>query len=655
MYDRVFSPLKIRSVEVPNRIVRPAHVTMLATREPVTDDLIAYHLERARGGVGLSILEACSVHPSSYQSLINWDDSVIPHYRKLASAIAPTGMKLFQQLWHGGHILAPADGNPPWAPSEVTARHSTCPPLEMTTDQIEELVVAFGAAARRVEAGGLDGIELHAGHGYLVAQFLSPVLNQRNDRYGGSIENRRRFLLETLREIRAQTSAGFPVGMRISESGDPAVFPIEEANAVCRLVEDEGLIDYINISHSDYYDTIEVIAGMESPVGYQLPTARRIGHGLKVPRLVSGRFGTLDDAEQAIRAGDADLVGIVRAAIADPDLIKKSREGRATEVRPCIACNQGCVGGVMAEGRIGCVVNPAAGREGTLAESLLDRSTPRRKVVIVGGGPAGMEAARVAALRGHEVILFEATPSLGGMINHARRLPKQQAIGDITNWLEAEVYRLGVDVRLSTYPDADEVLSEVPDAVVVATGASKLEGPIRQVAHPATEVRVAPGAIVMDAIDLLDSKRNDLGRSAVVVDDVGHYEAIGCCEELLNRGMDVIYVTRHGSFAPLVQATMRDTSALKRLYKLGKFNIVTQAFLAAAEPGWATVQTLIGERADVIPADVVIRVDFRSSANTLWRELRERVKDIHLVGDAKSSRTLQTAIREGHAAGRAVG
>ncbi|WP_340266839.1 oxidoreductase [Sphingobium mellinum] len=654
MYDRVFSPLKIGSVEVPNRIVRPAHVTMLARREAVTDDLIAYHLERARGGVGLSIIEACSVHPSFYLSLINWDDSVIPRYRKLASAIAPTGMKLFQQFSHAGNVVTPADGSPPWAPSAITARHSTCPPLEMTTDQIEELVVAFGAAARRVEAGGLDGIELHAGHGYLVSQFLSPVLNRRDDRYGGSVENRRRFLLECLREIRAHTSAGFPVGMRISESGDPAVLSIEEANAVCRLVEDEGLIDYVNISHSDHYDKSEVIAGMDRPAGYELPTARRIGHGLKLPRLVSGRFGTLDDAEQAIRAGDADLVGMVRATIADPDLIRKSREDRAAEVRPCIACNQGCVGGVMAEGRIGCVVNVAAGRESTLAESLLDQSTQRRRVVIVGGGPAGMEAARVAALRAHEVILFEATPSLGGMINHARRAPKLQAIGDITNWLEAEVHRLGVDVRLSTYLDADEVLNEVPDAVIVATGTNKLAGPIRQVANPAGEVRAAPGAIIMDTIDLLDSGRKDLGRSAVVVDDVGHYEAIGCCEELLSRGMDVTYVTRHGSFAPLVQAAMRDAAALKRLYKLGKFNIVTQALLVAVEPGRATIRPLHGEQIDVVSADVVVRVDFRQSANTLWRELRGRVENLHLVGDAKSARTLQAAIHEGHAAGRAV-
>ncbi|WP_340314577.1 oxidoreductase [Rhizorhabdus argentea] len=654
MYDRVFSPLKIGSVEVPNRIVRPAHVTMLATREPVTDDLIAYHLERARGGVGLSILEACSAHPSWYMSLINWDDSVIPHYRKLANAIAPTGMKLFQQFSHPGHIFTPADGSPPWAPSAVPARYSTCPPIEMTIDQIEELVAAFGAAAQRVEAGGLDGVELHAGHGYLVSQFLSPVLNRRDDRYGGSIENRQRFLLECLREMRARTSAGFPLGMRISESGDPAVFSIEEANAVCKLVEDEGLIDYINISHSDYYDKIEVSAGMDRPAGYQLPTARRIGQGLKVPRLVTGRFGTLDDAEQAIRAGDADLVGMVRATIADPELVRKSREGRAAEVRPCIACNQGCIGGTLAEGRIGCVVNAEAGREAALSEQFLERSAPRRRVVIVGGGPAGMEAARVAALRAHEVILFEATPSLGGLINHARRVPKLQAIGDITNWLEAEVYKLGVDVRLSTYLDAEEVLNEAPDVVIVATGTNKLEGPIRQVANPTAEVRVAPGANIMDAIDLLDSGRKDLGRSAVVVDDVGHYEAIGCCEELLNRGMDVTYVTRHGSFAPLIEVTMRDAGALKRLYKLGKFSILTQALLVAVEPGRATIRVLQGEQIDVVPADVVVRVDFRQSANALWRELRGRTQNLHLVGDAKSARNLHAAIREGHAAGLAV-
>lgn len=654
MFERVFSPIKVGAVEIPNRIVRTAHATLIAANQPVNEDLIAYHLERAKGGVGLSILEAASVHPSSALGLLNWDDSVIPHYEKLARAIAPTGMKLFQQLWHGGHIYPAADGGPSWAPGVLPARYSTVPPVEMTTDQVEELVVAFGAAAARVEAGGLDGVELHAGHGYLVSQFLSPVLNQREDRFGGSTENRMRFLVETLHAIRKSVSADFAVGMRISDSGDPRIFSAEDANAVCRRVEAEGLIDYVNISHSDYYDNAEVIAGMDRPTGYQLPISRRIGEGLTIPRLIAGRFGTLDDAEQALRAGDADLVNMVRATIADPMLVRKVREGRATEVRPCIACNQGCIGGAVTNGRMGCVVNPAAGLELSLSETLIDRAPASRRVLVIGGGPAGMEAARIAALGGHDVTLVEAAPVLGGMVNHARRLPKLQAIGDIAGWLESEIYRLGVDVRLSTFADADDVISVEPDAVIVATGTGFGDRPIRQVAGPAELVQVSSRARILDSIGLIDSR--DLpGRTAVVLDDIGHYEAIGCCEELLTRGMDVTYVTRHSSFAPQIEVTMRTTSALKRLHALGRFNIITQSLLVSIDEGSVGVRALQGRTIETLSADLVVRVDYRVPANDLWGALRNQISSIELVGDAKAPRNIQAAIRDGHLAARALG
>lgn len=653
MHERVFSPLQVGGTKIPNRIVRTAHATLIATNQSVNDDLLRYHLERAEGGVGLSILEAASVHPSSALGLLNWDDSVIPQYEKLVHAVAPTGMKLFQQLWHGGHIYPAADGGPPWAPTAVTARYAIVPPVEMTTDQVEELVAAFAAAAARVEAGGLDGVELHAGHGYLVSQFLSPVLNRREDQYGGAAENRMRFLIETLRAIRGSTSSGFAVGMRISDSADPRMFSAEDANTICRHIESEGLIDYVNLSHSDYYDNVEVVAGMDRPAGYQLPISRRIGAGLSIPRLIAGRFGTLDDAEQALRAGDADLVSMVRATIADPMLVRKVREGRAAEVRPCIACNQGCIGGAVMQGRMGCVVNPAAGQEHSLSETLIGRGSQPRRVLIIGGGPAGMEAARIAALRGHSVTLMEAGPRLGGMINHARRMPKLQAIGDIAHWLESEVYRLGVDVRLSTFADAVDIVEEAPDELIVATGTGFSEEPLRQVADPAGTVQVGPGARVLDSIALLDNP-NLPGKAAIVLDDIGHYEAIGCCEELLGRGMDVTYVTRHSSFAPQIEVTMRTTSALKRLHALGRFRIVTHALLVSVDHGIAAVRPIQGMTVERLPADVVVRVDYRAPASSLWLQLRKRIENIHLVGDAKAPRNLQTAIREGNIAARSV-
>lgn len=652
MFERTFSPIKINTVEIPNRIVRTAHVTLLSHSGLVNDDLIAYHLERAKGGVGLSILEAASVHPSSGLALVNRDDSVIPHYQRLSRAVASTEMKIFAQLWHGGHIYPAADGGPPWAASAIPGRYSMMPPIAMTIDQIHELIDAFAAAAARVEAGGLHGVEFHAGHGYLPMQFLSAILNRREDEYGGSWENRLRFLLEALRAIRKATSPGFPLGIRLSESADPRVLSLEEANAAALRVQQENLVDFVNISHGDYYHSAECIAGMDRPTGYQLPTAKQIGAGVKVPKIVAGRFGTLDDVEQALRAGDADLVSMVRAHIADPQLVAKSRAGRSGEVRPCIACNQGCIGGAIVRGRVGCVVNPAAGLEMTLSEDLLGRTDSARRVLIIGGGPAGMEAARMAALRGHRVTLVEAAPRLGGMLNYARRLPNLRAIGDIAVWLESEIYRLGVEVRMSTYMEAADVREAVPDVLLIATGSETVDA-VQQAADPVGSV-LSRGAPIIGSEELIDRQPGSAGQSAVVVDDTGHYEAIGCCEDLLRRGLHVTYITRHTMFAAQIEPTMRTQSALRRLHDAGTFRVITQALLVSIGGGEAQIKPLYASHSHSVPADLAVIVAHRKSSSQLWLELGKAFHESHLIGDALSARDLQTAIREGHMAGRNI-
>lgn len=653
MFDRLFSPIRIGAVEVPNRIVRTAHATAFS-RGPINDELIAYHLERARGGVGLSIIEGASVHPSSTFALSVRDDSVIPQYRRLVQAIAPTGMKLFQQLWHGGYTDPAANGGPPWAASALPGRYSMAPPIAMSTDQIGELINAYAKAAARVEEAGAHGVEILAGNGYLYSQFLSPVLNRRLDEYGGTFENRIRFLLETLQAIRSATSSGFALGIRIGDSSDQRILSSEDVNAVALRVQSEGLIDYLNITHGDYYFHVDRYAGMDQPVGYQLPFSGRIGQGITVPKIIIGRYATLDDAEQALRAGDADLVNMVRATIADPMLVAKGREGRASEIRPCIGCNQGCIGGVFA-GRMSCTVNPAVGFEATLSEENIVKASSARRVFVIGGGPAGMEAARVALLYGHHVTLAEAAPNLGGMLNHAKRLPKLQAIGDIGIWLESELYRLGADVRLSTYMDAADVIAEAPDVVVVATGSQPTDPrDILQVADPATKVTISPNARVITSFDLFSDRGSDLGRSAMVFDDVGHYEAIGCCEELIGRGLAVTYVTRHLMFAPAIEVTGRAQAALRRLYSAGRFRVVTQAELLSIEDDHAEIRPIFGCQSEAVPADTVVIVAFRQAQNELWHALRGRFQQLHLVGDAISPRDLQPAIREGHLAARAI-
>jgi hypothetical protein len=240
------------------------------------------------------------------------------------------------------------------------------------------------------------------------------------------------------------------------------------------------------------------------------------------------------------------------------------------------------------------------------------------------------------------------------MLRHARRFPKLHAIGDIAVWLEGEIYRRGVDVRLSTYMDADEVLAERADAVILATGSRTADGPIRQVAVPGATVAVEAGAVVLDSVALVQSRPRPLGRHAVVLDDIGHYEAIAACEELLERGLDVTYVSRLPGFVPMIEATYRTDAALRRLHALGELTIMPQSMLISVGKGEAMVRPLYGARARAVPADVVLRIDYRAPCNALWDSLRGRQPELHLVGDALSVRDLQAAIREGHLAARGI-
>jgi len=652
MYDRTLSPISIGGVEIKNRVARTAHATMMVAGGGITDALIAYHQARAEGGVGLTILEAAGVHPTSVLSLANLDDSIIPGYRRLAAALAPSGMHVFQQLWHGGHIYAQPDGSPPLAPSDAPGPIASMAPRPMTLRDIDEVVAAFAAAARRVEKGGLDGVEVHAGHGYLLAQFLSPVLNRREDDYGGPLDNRMRLLRRVLTAVRDAVSPGFAVGVRLSDSADARVLGMEVVGEVAHRLQDEGLIDYVNMSYGDYYALHRQVGGMDVPTGFQIPWTAPPVADFKLPRLLNGRFRTLEEVEQVLRAGEADIVSMVRAHIADPDIVAKSVAGHPERVRPCIACNQGCIGRVATSGRLGCVVNTAAGDEARLAERLIRPAAIPRRVLVVGGGPAGMEAARVAALAGHSVVLAEAAPALGGLMSIYRDAPRMGTIADIATWLEDEVYRLGVEVRPSSYMEADDILAKGADLVILAIGADPAAS-LRQVLFPAEPIVVESGSCIITSLELFADRASDRGGSAVIIDEVGHYEAIACAEFLLERGLAVTFATRHKLFAPQIEIALRTQSALERLYARGDFALRVGSRLVAVRPGVADIAPNYGKRIEHCKADTVVWVGVRPGQMALANELQAKGAQVVAIGDMVA-RNLQTAIREGHLAARRI-
>lgn len=642
---RIFEPIFIRHLEIPNRVVRTAHGTHMA-RDAFDADSIAYHVARAKGGCGLTIIEAASVHSSSENTLFNRDDRVIPGFEALMRAVRPYGMRVFEQLFHGGHQTFGEGRRPPWSASTIPSPVLGAVPIPMGEPEIAEIIQCFAEAARRCRDGGLDGVEIHAAHGYLIHQFLSPLTNRRTDRWGGSLENRMRFLQEILRATRKAAGPDYIVGVRFSASQAPGSLGEAEINQVSRALIAENLIDFLDASIGDYYRMDSMVSGMQSPTGYELPSSAQLTENIPLPRIVSGRFRTLEDAEQILRDGIADMVSLVRAQIADPDLVRKTREGRVEEVRPCIGCNQGCIGGLIRDQRLGCAVNPAVGYELSLGEDLIRRTDVPKKILVVGGGPAGMEAARVGALMGHAVILAEASSKLGGAINAAKRAPRLHGIGDITDWQEREMFRLGVEVRFGTYLDADGVLAEAADAVILATGSlPRMDG--LQFGAPATPIKGYDLPHVISSHELLLGPPRDVGKFALVLDDTGHYEAIAVAEFLMSKGAAVSFVTRLGSITPYVDTTMRTVPALERLYE-GNFTLLTRHQIVEIRPGSAAVRPVQSERVTTIAADTIVLVTPNEPLRALYDALRDRIPRIALVGDALAPRDLQAAIAEGH-------
>ena len=654
---RVFEPLTIRGCEIPNRISRSAHATGLSQYGAMSDRLIDYHVARAKGGVGLTFLEAAGVHPSSATSLSNFDDSIIDGYRKLMAAIRPHGMRVFQQLVHTGHMYPLATQLPPWGVSPVPSPMTGLVANPVGQEEIDTIIAAFASAARRCREGGIEGVEIHGAHGYLIMQFLSPLVNTRTDQYGGSLDNRMRFLREVLVAVRKAVGDDYPVGVRLGASIAQGSIAVDELSEVARRLEAENLIDFLDASWTDYYE-FRFIAAMDQPTGYQVPQSSLLtAAATKIARFVIGRFRTLEEAEQVLRDGAADMVHLTRAHIADPDIVRKTQAGHPEQVRACIACNQACWNGTNHGWPLACTINPATGMEGTLAEDLIVPAEKPGRVLVIGGGPAGMEAARVARLRGHHVTLVEAGPDLGGQIAVAKRAPHLHTIGDITFWLEQEIYRLGVEVLTNTYFDVEEVVAHQPDYVVIATGATVRNNGLQYEA-PQAPVKGFDLPHVISAEELLTSPQRKLGKTALVFDDVGHYEAVAAAEYLINQGITVTFATRFGTIAPQMDALSRVDPAMRRFAAHGKFTPLLRARLEAIEPGSTAVRVLYRGEPEIVPADTVVFVTAREPMRDVYDGLRAHGfklgQNLVIAGDAHAPRDLQFAMAEGHRLVRAM-
>jgi 2,4-dienoyl-CoA reductase-like NADH-dependent reductase (Old Yellow Enzyme family)/NADPH-dependent 2,4-dienoyl-CoA reductase/sulfur reductase-like enzyme len=648
-YPHIESPFEINGSELRNRIVRTAHVTGYADGG-VTERLIAYHETRARGGVALSIIEYAAVHPTCPTEIQAYLPDVVDGWARLADRVHAHGMKVFEQLWHGGgqgpgyrfpvRGLAPRQ-TPDWAPSAIPGPQGTVT-IAMTQGMIDEIVDAFATAAARCREAGLDGVEVHGGHGYLIGEFLSPLMNQRGDGYGGSLENRTRFATEVLRAIRQRVGEDYPLGIRLSAGEDlPGGIEVDETIETAVRLEKAGLVDFVDVSYGCARRAAAYVGAAHAPHGYMLPAAEPVARALTVPTMVTGRFTSLAEAEDVVARGVADLVSMVRALLADPELVGKSLDGREGEVRPCIGCNQGCIGARVTSGVIGCTVNPEAGRE--TAEPA-GRPGASRSVLVIGGGPAGMEAARTAAMRGHKVTLCEQAEQLGGLVNTAREAPNYQDFGRIADFLTREMARLGVDVRLKTAVDAALVRSLQPDVVVVATGAlARRDGILRTTCRPPTN---ADAKHVVSVTDVLDGARF-LSGHVVVFDDLGTYPAVGAAEFLVAAGLKVTYLTSQPAFAPGLALSFQSEPALERLMGSGRFSYRTRTLLLGVNEDHVVTRPVEQDRHETLAADFVVLHTGFEPQRSLYEELAADGWTVHVTGDAIACEGLQRAITSG--------
>ncbi len=649
-FKYLFQPIKMRSVEIPNRIMTEAHTTNFTTDHVINDRYIDYQRERAKGGVGLIVAEMQSVHPNSISfggCSFGLDKRIIPQFKKLSQAVHQYGTKLFCQIWHGGRQAeAEATNRALWCPSPIPCSVMREIPKEMELEDIKEVVKNFGIVAHNLLEGGVDGLTLHGGHGYLICQFLSSFSNKRTDAYGGELTNRMRFLLEIVDEIRKVNGDDFPLGIRIS--ADEFIkegLTLDETTQVAKILEQTGKVDFISVSCANYSTRYMSVPNSDWPPAFLEPLGAKIRESINLPVALVGRINDPVLAERILADGHADLIAMVRAHIADPEMPRKAREGRLEEIRPCVACIQGCVGRLGKKLPISCVHNPAAGREKDLGPEAIKPTAKRKRVFVIGGGPAGMKCAEIATMRGHNVVLFEKEKELGGQVRLASKMPRRAEWANIAEHLISRINGLQVDIRLNQEVTAEDLLKESPEVVVIATGSSP----------------TLPNVVGLDRDNvftveeiLRHEKWDSLGNSVLIYDRInGHYKATAPADYLVDQDKRVTFIT------PLeyMGANMEAQNLIplhKRLFEKG---VRSMAFtdLEEVRNGKVIVKNVYsGEKSEIDGIDSVIISYMNKTNDKIYFELKGKIKELYRIGDCLAPRRIQSAILEGHEVGMKI-
>jgi 2,4-dienoyl-CoA reductase-like NADH-dependent reductase (Old Yellow Enzyme family)/thioredoxin reductase len=636
-FGKLLSPVQIGTMKLRNRIVMPPMVTNYATNDgAVTKRLKAYHETRAKDGVGLIIVEASYVHPSG-KGFTNevgiYKDELISGLKELTEAVHRHGAKIAIQLYHAGRqTTSKVTGMSIVAPSSIPCPVEQEMPKELSVDEIKELIEAFGQAARRAKEAGFDAVEIHGAHGYLLNQFLSPYSNKRTDEYGGIFENRMRFPLEVVKKVREEVGTDFPVIYRMSaEEYVKGGLTIEDTKIFAQKLVEAG-IDALHISGGVYESAAMIIQPAAIPQGCFVENAAAIKKAInsKVPVIVVGRIKDPVMAEQIIQEGKADLVSMGRALLADPELPKKISEGKTQEIRKCIGCNRGCIDRLFQDVDIACAINALTGHE-----TEFDLQTPaknKKKVLVIGGGPGGLEAARVAALRGHKVvILYEKQEELGGQLRIAAVPPHKEEINDLTNYLISQVEKSGIRIIKGKEADIKMIREIKPDVVIVATGSEPI-------------IPEIPGVSQKNVVTAHDVLRGSVsvGKKIAVIGG----GMVGCetAEFLADKGKQVILIEMLNDIA-------LDVGSLVRALLLNRIAEKKITILTKSKVREISTNKVIIEKEDkteeITGIDTVVIAVGSRHKNELLKSIEGEGIPFYAVGDCVEPRKIMDAIHEG--------
>ena len=654
----LFQPLRLRHLTLRNRVVFGAHTANMSEEGVPGERHLGYYRERAMGGAAMIVVEPVPVHPTARLTRGNFrvdDDGLIPHFRRITEAVHQEGAAIIQQLYHvGQHGDWDNSLEANWSPSGRPSMHDSDGSHRMTEAEIAEIVGAFQRAARRARECGYDGCELMGAYNAIIEQFWSPFTNRRSDRYGGSFDNRMRFSVEILGAIRAACGEDFVIGLAVSiDPTRPDVFSLEDLVRIAEYLDQRALIDYLTIGSGSYYDFPLVMPTVLFEDKLTAPYAeavKAIARHIKVQS--ESHIRTPDKAVSIIASGQADMVSIVRGQIADPHWVNKARHGRPDDIRPCLSCNQMCWGRRSRDYYISCLINPSAGREFQWGGDRFQPSQKPKHVLVVGGGPAGLEAARVAAERGHQVTLAEASDRLGGQFRLAGQQPRRAQILDLLDWYERQLTKLQVEIRRNTYLEAADIIGAGYDSVILATGSLPPEKPEQRWGMGAMDNDALSGPHVTSA-EAVMAREARIGKRVILLDEGGNWKGVGTAWHLAQSGHTVTMVTPNPLIGQELVRTSADGPLRAKLAKLG-VRFMTEAVISSWNDGKAIVRSLLDGSDTIIEADDLVTAMTNVANDDLSTSLSELGVPHRLIGDGVAARHAAAAIYEGRRLGLEV-